>query len=359
MVGDRAEPMKMMQVGAGAWGESWASVVRQSPQWELCAIVDLYDGARGRAVAATGLARELTFRTLDDALASGVEADAALVVVPPPYHAPVAIDALRAGLHCLVEKPLADAIGPAHGIVEAAERAGLQAMVSQNYRFKRAPRTVRRLIGEGVVGRVEHLRVDFQKDPPFTGFRLEMEEPLITDMAVHHLDQVRGMAGLEPRVLRARSWNPSWSRFEGNACCLIEMETEGGAEVVYTGSWVSHGRHTTWDGAWDIQGDRGGLLWAENRIEVRFASLFDTVFMSGAFERDGVMEVELDRLDFEERAGTLAEFAAAVREGRPAETNARDNLKSLALVLAAVESAKAGGTEIELEAFLETQTTRR
>jgi predicted dehydrogenase len=133
------------------------------------------------------------------------------------------------------------------------------------------------------------------------------------------------------------------------------IETDEGAEVVYTGSWASHGKHTTWDGAWDIQGDRGGLLWAENRVEIRFASLFDTVFMPGAFEREGIMEVELDELEFEERAGTLTEFAAAIREDRPAETHARDNLKSLALVLAAVESAKCGGKEIELEAFRNAQ----
>jgi predicted dehydrogenase len=345
----------VVQVGAGAWGESWAAIVQRHPDWELAALVDLDEEARNSAATATGLAPELCFPKLGDALGAGVQADAALVVVPPPYHAPVAIEAIQAGLHCLIEKPLADTIGPAYDIVEAAEHAGLQAMVSQNYRFKRAPRTVRRLIKEGVIGGVEQVRIDFQKDPPFTGFRLEMEEPLITDMAVHHLDQIRGVAGLEPKVLRASSWNPSWSRFSGNACCLIEIETDEGAEVVYTGSWVSHGKHTTWDGAWDIQGDRGGLLWSENRVEIRFASLFDTVFMPGAFEREGTMEVELDELEFEERAGTLTEFAAAIREDRLAETHARDNLKSLALVLAAVESAKAGGKEIELEAFRDAQ----
>lgn len=343
--------MKIIQIGAGAWGESWAKIVQQSPQWELAAIVDLDEKARREAAAAARVEPECCFSKLGGALRAGIEADAVLVVVPPPYHASVAIEAIRAGLHCLIEKPLADSIGSACNIAEEAESAGLQAMVSQNYRFKRAPQTVRRLIQEGTVGKVEHVQIDFQKDPPFTGFRLEMEEPLITDMAVHHLDQIRGIIGLEPVALRARSWNPSWSRFEGNPCCLIELKTEQGAEIVYTGSWVSHGRHTTWDGTWDIQGDRGGLLWAENRVDVRFASLFDTVFMPGALERTGIMEVELDKLDFEERAGTLAELATSVESGRLAETNARDNLKSLALVLAAVESAKAGGEEIDLKRF--------
>lgn len=342
--------MKIIQIGAGAWGESWVNVVRRSPHWELAAIVDIDETARERAAKAAGL-QDRAYSELKEALESGVEAEAALVVVPPEYHAPVAVEAMDSGLHCLLEKPLADTIDACRRIVDASERTQRRAMVSQNYRFKRAPRTVQRLIREGTVGQVEQVKIDFQKDPPFEGFRLEMEEPLIVDFLIHHMDQIRGIAGLEPRTLRARSWNPSWSRFEGNACCLIEMESAEGARIVYTGSWVSHSRHTTWDGSWEIQGERGGILWEENRVEVRFASLFDTVFMAGALEREGVMEARLDEVEYEERIGTLAEFAASIEEGRAAETNAEDNLGSIALVLAALESVRAGGETIDLEQF--------
>lgn len=343
--------MKIIQVGAGAWGESWTGIVQQSPHWELAAVVDIDDSARASATEVAGLPEKLSFPELKDALEAGVEADAALVVVPPPYHAPVAINAFEGGLHCILEKPLADTVSASKDIIEASDRTDKVAMVSQNYRFKRAPRTVQRLIEEGIVGNVEQVKIDFQKNPPFEGFRLEMEEPLIVDFLIHHMDQIRGIVGLEPKKLRARSWNPSWSRFDGNACCLIEMETEDGCQIVYTGSWVSYGRHTTWDGAWDIQGARGSLIWDNNQVTVNFASLFDTVFMPGAFERDELMEVQLDEVEFEERIGTLAEFAAVIEEGRPAETNARDNFHSIALVLAALESARAGGEEIDLEEF--------
>lgn len=344
--------MKIIQVGAGAWGESWVGMVKQHPKWELAAIADINEAARHSAAKAAGLSEKLCFPQLKDVIEAGVEADAALIVVPPPYHAPVAVDALNGGLHCLLEKPLADTFEGARDIVDTADRTGLQVMVSQNYRFKRAPRTVQRLIREGFVGKVEQVRIDFQKNPPFQDFRLEIEEPLIVDFLIHHMDQIRGIVGLEPKKLRAHSWNPSWSRFKGNACCLVEIETADGTEVVYTGSWVSHGKHTTWDGAWDIQGDRAGLLWAKNRVEIRFASLFDTVFMPGALERsESVMDVQLDEVEFEERQGTLYEFAASVEENRPAETNGRDNFHSMALVLAALESAKSGGKEIDLDQF--------
>ena len=339
---------RIIQVGLGAWGASWAQVIQSSPHAELAAIVDLDESARHDVAEGLGLARSRTAASLSEALES-VQADSVLVVVPPPVHEAVAVEALEAGLHCLIEKPLADSLEAAQRIVGAAEAAGRIAMTSQNYRFKRAPRTARRLIDEGWLGELELVRIDFQKDPPFDGFRLEMEEPLITDMAVHHLDQIRSVTGLEPEWLRARSWNPSWSRFAGNACAQIELEAAGGARIVYSGSWVSHGRHSTWDGDWDIQGSRGGLSWRDNRLEIRFASLFDTVFMPGATERAGIMEVELDPVPYEERAGVLAELAAAIDDGRQPESNAGDNLRSLALVLGAAESAAAGGREIDLK----------
>jgi predicted dehydrogenase len=339
--------MRMIQIGLGAWGASWADVVTRSPHWDLVGLVDLDEDALDEVGRHIGLPAAAQFTSLDEALGP-TSPDAALVVVPPPHHASVSIPLLEAGVHCLIEKPLAPDMPSALSIVEAAERSGATAMVSQNYRFKRAPRTVRRLIRDGVLGDVGQVRVNFQKRPPFTGFRLEMDEPLITDMAVHHLDQVRGVLGIEPAVVRARSWNPPWSPFAGNASCRIEMEGQDGAIVVYTGSWASTGRHTSWDGDWDVEGDRGGLYWGDNRVEIRFASLFDTVFMRGAVERGGVMEVELDALEYEERDATLAELAGAIAEGRPAETGARDNLRSLALVLGAIRSAEAGGKDVLL-----------
>lgn len=349
-------PLRLIQVGAGAWGESWARIVQGHPSWDLVGLVDLAEKPRQLAASAAGMPADATFANLGKAIAAGMEADAVLVAVPPPHHAAVADEALKAGLHCLIEKPLADSMPAARSIIEAAERSGRQAMVSQNYRWKRAPQTVRRLIREGLIGDVEEVRIDFQKDPPFTGFRLEMDEPLINDMAVHHLDQVRAIAGLEPDTIRARSWNPSWSSYRGNAACLIELDQDEHRRVVYTGSWCSRARHTTWDGDWEIQGERGAIRWADNRVEVRFASLFDTVFMPGAVEREGVMHVDLDPVALEERNGSLAELAAALREDRPAETNARDNLRSLALVLGAVESAAAGGRAVDLVALREQST---
>jgi len=115
-----------------------------------------------------------------------------------------------------------------------------------------------------------------------------MDEPLLIDMSIHHLDALRGIVGVEPATVRARSWNPSWSIFTSNSSALVEIVGTRGEQVLYTGSWSSHGTPTTWDGAWQIEGERGGIAWDQNRVSVHFPSAFDTVFMPGALERDGV-----------------------------------------------------------------------
>lgn len=338
----------LIQVGAGVWGTSWAAKIASTPGVRLEAVVDVQADAAREIATASGLSADRAFTSLGDAL-DATDASAVVIIAPPTTHAPLALEAIARGKHVLIEKPLAESVEDAQSVVAAAGEAGVQAMVSQNYRFKRAARTVQRLIRDGIIGRVEQVTIQYRKNPPFFGFRAEMDEPLLIDMSIHHLDALRGIVGVEPATVRARSWNPSWSIFTSNSAALVEIVGTHGEQVLYTGSWSSHGTPTTWDGAWQIEGERGAIAWDQNRVRVHFRSAFDTVFMPGAVERDGVMEVDLDVVEHEERAGTLREFRRAILEGTAAETSVNDNLASISLVLAAVESAKQDGTTFTLQ----------
>ncbi|MHB8063784.1 MAG: Gfo/Idh/MocA family protein, partial [Ruminiclostridium sp.] len=325
-------------------GWSWIDIVLKSTHWELTAIVDLNAKLLEDAREHYNIDSKKTFTTLADAL-KNVEADAALVVVPPNFHKPVAIEAMEAGgLDCIVEKPLSATVSDARAIVECAKKCNRKLMVSQNYRFKRASQTVKSVIKRGLIGEIGSVYVNFQKAPPFTGFRTEMEEPLIVDMAVHHFDQVRGILGLEPVSVTAHSWNPKWSWFKGNAVSSVLFEMSNGAVVSYTGSWVSRGWETTWDGDWRIQGDDGEIRWANNEVVVKTPDIMKSVFQDGALETNGQIKMDLLSLPCEERLGSLSELASAIHENREPETSGLDNLKSMAMVLGAVQSAKTGKT---------------
>lgn len=336
--------MRVIQVGAGFWGSGWAGVIHGYDKTELAAVVDLDEAKLHASCDDIDLPRDRRFTSLDEAIAA-VDADTALVVVPPEVHVPVAIQCLEAGLDCLIEKPFAPSVEEAEQVVRRADELGRTVMVTQSFRFKRGPQTVKRLIEEGAVGRIEVVEARFAKAPHFGGFREEMEEPLIVDMAIHHFDFLRGILGLEPARVRARSFNPSWSWFGGNAAAFAEFETADGAQIGYSGSWVSRTGETSWDGAWQIQGTDGALTWDRNTVRYRPSpeNFGLTVYRSSMLERgDNVMEVPLDVLPAEEREGTLLEFLTARREGRRPQAHGADNLRSLGLVYAAVESARSG-----------------
>lgn len=352
--------MRIIQVGLGFWGADWADVVATNDRTELVGLVDISETALKNVGDRIGLAPERRFTSFSEAIKS-VKADAALVVVPPHIHEAVSLEAIAAGLHVMVEKPFTTSIAASQRVIDAARVADRMVMVTQSFRFRRGPRTVKRLIEEGALGTIESVYGRYFKDAAFDGFRVEMDEPLIVDMSIHHFDYIRGIFGLEPATVRARSFNPSWSRFAGNASANVQFTTTDGAEISYVGSWHARRPTTSWDGAWEIHGTHASLSWDFNRV-VLFPHgnlIGETVFRTGALERENdALEIPLDSLQYEERLGTIDEFIAAVSEGRQPETWGGDNIRSLGLVLAAVESTKRDGEPIDFESWLRSEGQR-
>jgi predicted dehydrogenase len=334
--------MRIIQIGAGFWGTTWLGIVAESRACRLEAIVDPDEAALARAGQAAGVPASRRFTSLADAIRL-VEAEAALVVVPPELHAAIALEAIAAGLHCLVEKPFATRLDDAEMVVEQARRADRTVMVSQNYRFTSGARTVRRLVRDGELGRIAAVSIRFARAPSIqlSGFRAEIEEPLVLDMAIHHVDAIRGVLGLEPVAVFAKTFNPPWSPYPGNAAAVIQLETEDGAVIAYVGNLADRGPPTAWSGAWEVQGELGSIAWEGDRVVRHGTEPPATRLRRLRGPRtDTGTAVSLERVVASERAGSLAEFAAAVREAREPESSGQDNLSSLALALAAIQSSR-------------------
>ncbi|MGB9677791.1 MAG: Gfo/Idh/MocA family protein, partial [Candidatus Ratteibacteria bacterium] len=268
-----------------------------------------------------------TYTSLKDCLKK-VKGDAVLNVTPPAFHKETSIMALKEGLHVLVEKPLSDTIKNAEKIVEVAEKYGKKIMVSQNYRYNKIPRTIRKMVENGEIGKISYSILNFQKGPKFGGFRVEMPFPLLIDMSIHHFDLSRYLFAKDPISVFAESWNPHWSWFKGDACVNLIFDFEDDIHFNYAGSWVSVGKDTQWPGIWEIYGDKGTIIWDNSGIKKVFEGKEKTI--------------ESIKLDREDRFLSLYEFYRSIVEDREPETSGRDNLKSLNMVFTSLESIKKG-----------------
>lgn len=340
MKGQTKKRLRIVQVGMGFWGRDWAQmVVPQVKEVELVGYVD--SDARALALLRKQMliSPRLCFSSLDAAV-EATAPDAVLVTTSLPGHAPVAKSALEAGLHVLVEKPFTDTIESARELVDLAAARQLTLMVSQNYRFFPAVRTAARLVREASLGQLYEISIDFRRNdaaPPFTPSRHHTDDPqpLLVDMSIHHFDLLRLILAREPASITCHALNPAWSGFIGPPTAIASVLFEGGASVSYRGSWISSAPETAWAGEWSMEFERGQLFWtSRGEPGVRL----DRVVMRPRQGRPRTLRMPV--LEHIDRAGTLAEFAAALRENREPETSGRDNLGTIAFMVAAVDSAE-------------------
>jgi predicted dehydrogenase len=331
--------MRLIQVGLGGFGRGWASLLRGAEGVELAAVADPDPHAREWAATDLGLPPNGIYPALADALLA-VDAEAVLVATPPETHRAVAEAALAAGRHVLLEKPLATAMEDGRALVAAAARADRTLMVSQNYRFRAPARAVRAAIANGAIGDLVAVSLRFRRDSrslwPADNFRYQMRHPLLVDMSIHHADLLRAVTGREARQVYARGWHVPDSPYRHDPATIALITLDNGAVVTYEGNWVEPERETSWNGEWEILGERGRLRW--------FGGERDALTGDVTLEQWGTPPRPLPQptTDAVDRLGALAEFREAVAAGREPETSGRDNLGSLAIVLGAVASVEQG-----------------
>jgi len=327
-----------MQLGLGPHGRNWARrVVPEIDEVELVAYVDTDPYALDALKEEAGVPAERCFESLTEAIAA-TRPEAVLNTTALPGHVPLTRAALEAGLHVLLEKPFAPSVVLAHELVDMAAERNLVLMVSQNYRFFPAPRVIASMVHESALGKLYAVEIDFRRystaGPNGKGRHHLEEQPLLVDMSIHHFDLLRMILSREPRRIFCEAWNPEWTSFSGPSVAVATIDFEGGVVVSYRGSWISAGPVTPWAGEWRMEFENGEVTWTsaadsdatQDRVIVRHRNEEPRVITLPAVARTGTW-------------GTLAEFAAAIRSGREPETSGRNNLGTIALMAAAVESA--------------------
>ncbi len=326
---------KALIVGAGGMGRAWGKNLRACDEVEIAGWADIQPGLAAQAADELALTGVYTDEDLDRTLAQ-IRPDFVVDVSTPEAHHAVTLRALAAGVPVLGEKPMADSMERAREMVAASERAGKLYMVSQSRRYNTNLQALRRLIIE-YVGGLGILNSDFYIGAHFGGFRDEMASPLLLDMAIHTFDVARYLSGADAVAVYCEEFNPPWSWYRGNACATAIFEMSGGLRYTYRGSWCSEGRHTAWEAEWRAVGPHGTATWDGHGAPVAEVVVEPGGFHSKTEMRGGeVADVPAGI------AGSLRDFLGALKTGATPMGECHDNIKSLAMVFGAIESAASG-----------------
>jgi predicted dehydrogenase len=327
--------MKVLIVGAGGMGQAWARNIASNDRCSLVGWVDSWPDAARAATEKLGFEGVVWGQDLERVAAETLP-DFVVNVTSPEAHCEITLRSLAIGLPILGEKPMAVNIQEARSMVEASARAGKLCMISQSRRYDPGLISLRQGISKNL-GRLGSLDVDFYIGAHFGGFRDEMESPLLLDMAIHTFDEARFLSGADPISVIADEYNPVWSWYKGSASASAVFEMSNGLRFNYRGSWCAEGLSTSWDGDWRAVGEFGSALWKDNG-DVTLALAESSDAFIRPTKRSTVEQNPVDR----GIAGSLNEFLNALEFGSTPQCEASDNIKSLAMVLAAKEASRTG-----------------
>jgi predicted dehydrogenase len=329
-------PYRVVVVGCGGISHNWFKAVRERPDVMVAGIVDLRQEAAEQKKAEYQLDAARTGTDLD-AMLRATKPDIVFDLTVPEARSTVVRTALAAGCHVLSEKPMADGLENARGLIEAAARANRVFAVMQNRRFDPRIRALRAVLGSGALGEVTTVNADFYLGAHFGGFRDAMRHVLLLDMAIHSFDQARLLSGADPEAVYCHEWNPAGSWYAHGASAVAVFEMSRGIVCTYRGSWCAEGLNTSWECDWRIVGSKGTLSWDGGGL-----ARAQVVDGSEGFIRS-VKDLPLElpaATGASLHALCIHDFLDCLREGRTPETVCTENIKSLAMVFGAIESAK-------------------
>lgn len=304
------------------------------------------------------------FETVDEMLAADA-VDAVTITASLPLHHTAAIQALDAGKHVMVEKPLAVSVRAGRNMVDAAERNGLTLGVMEMVRYQPATRMARWLIDRGDLGDVQMIAAvslgtgewspdRVVADTAWRHDRLTAGGGASIDIGVHLAHRLRYLVGeietmtavarvFEPvRTVRDANGNVFGSiRADADDAFFALPEFENGATGTMSFTWAGHGESTGLPGGLTIYGTGGCLKGPMFVRDGGAREMVSDIFTREASDDDQRRFFPGDVTD----AFGLAylDWLNAIGSGTQPETSGSDALRDLATAFAIMESATARG----------------
>ena len=331
--------LKAAVIGVGAMGKNHARVYDQMLSTDLAGVADADPEVSQRIARFCHTTAFTSYRKLLDE----VRPEVVTVAVPTEFHHQVAMDALEAGCHVLIEKPIAATEGQAQDLIERAKVMGRKLMVGHIVRFDPAVRALKERLRAGELGRIFEIRC--RRLGPFP-VRIR-DVGVVIDLATHDLDLVRYLTGQEPVRVYAETEQEIHSAYED--LLIGTMRLADGTIGVLDVNWLTPTkiRELT------VTGERG-MFRVDHLMQ-------DLCFYENADANDGqdtsgehwnaisllrgVSEGRMIRYPvrkYEPLMAELEEFVAAVARDEPVPVGGEDGLAALRLAHALVRSGHEG-----------------
>jgi predicted dehydrogenase len=329
--------LKIAFSGTGYISQIHARAAQSLPGVELVAVVNHRPGSRIEFVAAFGIPRQ--YETVEELLQDG-EVDAISINTPNYLHAPQTVAALEAGVHVMVEKPMAMNVGEAEKMLAASEKSGAALMVAHCWRFDEEVLWLKKQVDAARLGRIVRTKgygVHSNWGPGgwFTQNKFAGGGAL-ADMGIHAIDTARFLLGDPQPVDVYAKIGTYYKDFDVDDTGLILINWDNGVtSYVESGWWQPH-----MDGpeaATQLYGLKGfgsvfpTLLELPNLAEERVEKV------DGGFTHPREQQCPQSMYDAQ-----MAYFVDSIRAGRTPVPGGAEGLVNMRIVAAAYESARTG-----------------
>ncbi|MEW8985456.1 MAG: Gfo/Idh/MocA family oxidoreductase [Bacillus sp. (in: firmicutes)] len=273
-------------------------------------------------------------------LLRNAEVDAVSVCTPNYLHAPISNAALLAGVHVLCEKPMATSEEEAKSMIETAKNSGKKLMIAHNQRFVASHQKARQLIESGEVGKIYSFRTAFGHGGP-EGWSVEGKEGwffqkdkafvgAMGDLGVHKTDLLRYILGEEIVEVGAfvETSAKEFATVDDTAVCVLK--TESGTIGTLAASW-----------SYVSKEDNSTIIYGENAILRLEDDPNNSLVVQ--YKNGDVVNYQLGKIQSNDEGGqssshVIDQFVDAVLNDKEVPVSGEEGMKSLGVILAALES---------------------
>ena len=323
--------LRVAVIGVGSMGKNHARVYQELPETDLVAVADTNLALAQNIAALYNTKAYQDYRTMLDQM----RPDAVSIAVPTAEHEKVALAALDAGAHILVEKPIAATVEEGQRIIQHANLRDRKLMVGHIVRFNPAIQALKEKISAGELGRI--FQIVCRRVGPFPA-RIR-DVGVVVDLAPHDLDIMRFLTETDPLRVYAETEQRIHTDHEDMLLGLLRFpgDITGALEI----NWLS----PTKVREVLVLGEAGTLHVDDLTQDLYF---FENAKANGGLwpvlqNLKGSNEGKMTRFPlrrYEPLRAELGAFAKAVIEDLPVPVSGKDGLAALRLACALVESGR-------------------